>query len=58
VTTIHGKQYVEMSFKAQDTMSLNSHGLMVSCARQDVIEKLDSFSLLLPCKLKKQFNGV
>jgi hypothetical protein len=31
---------------------------MVSCAKQDVVEKLDSFSLLLPCKLKKQFNGV
>ncbi len=25
---IHGKQYVEMSFVAQDMMSLKSHGLM------------------------------
>jgi len=30
---------------------------MVSCARQDVVEKLDSFSLLLACKVKKQLNG-
>jgi hypothetical protein len=28
VSTIHGKQYVEMPFTAQDTMSPKSHGLM------------------------------
>jgi len=54
VSTIHGKQYVEMSLMAQDMMSLKSHGLMCKARCGLKVGFIFTFTCM---QIKKQLNG-